>query len=402
MLIAVRDRRSGLGARGLRAAYSLGRRAARSYAVRRRRPALATALLELERETAHQDLEKVRSLGERLLSQCAGRPQTQAVVHRQLGEAWVRLCEARRALDHLRRAAVEFDRQSDIEMLVDCLELQAAALQLLEEEGALALAEEALELCRALDPVPAEAEAKVLSRLGAIHVSRHDWRRALKCCQAALATSGVVQDLSMLARLHADLGEAHLGLKDFRAAAQHSRKALSLLAAVRDRACFAAAKTSLGLALLSLGEPEQAESHLLEALASVEDSPLQTGRGRVLLALAELYLRGRDERRARSFMEEAGLLAESSGDVGIRAAAHQLKARLWLLRRRCAECDHEFREAFHLLWEARSRERLIECHVAYAEVLEERGELTSALEQWKDATLLATGQPGARLAGKRA
>src|SRR5438046_9216075 len=98
-------------------------------------------------------------------------------------------------------------------MVVDCTDLIAGALSLLEDRAALGIAESNLEACRRLRPANRALEARVIGRLGSIHLVLHNWSKAVEYYSEAGDVAGEVTDLSRLGRVvgHPRGGSEHLG-----------------------------------------------------------------------------------------------------------------------------------------------------------------------------------------------
>ncbi len=339
---------------------------------------------ELERLCAAGDLQTARDKATALLED-ARDPWTEAHARYYLGQAQARLFQAMPAAGHLARARALFEELRDPWLVVECMDWEASALYLQEKPEALQFAEEALRLCRGLDPVPIATQVRILGHIAAIHLSRHDRAKAIELYEAAIEAAGSVHDLSRLARMYSGLSIAYRELGHLSKAATYSHKALALASLERDQASVAVTENNLGLVLLRQGQLAAAEVHLRRSLEICDALRLQTGKSHVLLSLGELFiLRHSYEDAERQFVE-AATLAGRLGERMTLALAHQLLGKLAALREDTERTDHEFGVALSMLADLKVSERLVECHVAYARILEERGDANAALEQWKMA-----------------
>ncbi len=310
---------------------------------------------------------------------------TEAKARFYLGQALVRLSRLALGETHLSRARALFEQLGDQWLAVECLDWEASALYLQEKPEALPLAEEALRRCRGLTPVPVATEVRILGHIAAIHLSRHDSEKAIQVYEAAIDAAGSIRDLSRLARMYSALSVAHRELGNLSHAATYSHKALALATLERDQASVAVSENNLGLVLLQEGQLEAAEGHLRRSLEICDELRLERGKSHVLLSLGELFLLRGGYADAEGYFLEGVALAERLGERMTLALAHQFLGRLAALNGSIERTDDEFGKALALLADLKVPERLMECRTIYATVLEERGDLKSALEQWKMA-----------------
>jgi len=316
------------------------------------------------------------------------------VARTQLDMAWggyyaalarIRLADPHPALAELRELRPVFEAAGDRWMVVECLDWESAALYLLEDGAALGVARQALALSRQLQPGHRAVEARILGRLGAIHVANHDWAAAIDFYQEAIEVAGDLKDLSRLGKMYNDLSIAYERLGDLPRARQHSQKAISLHELLQDQMSVARAENNLGMVLIRQGELDQAREHLDRSLRICEETGLEVGKGNVLLTLAELDLIGGDPGGARRHANSARELAEKSNELGTLSQAHQVLGQIAEGAGMKVEADREFGTAIAILDSAGLRQRLVSCLAAYARVLEERGDIDGALAQMKRA-----------------
>jgi tetratricopeptide (TPR) repeat protein len=313
----------------------------------------------------------------------------QAHIHYQLGQAHLRLSEAKPAGRHLQRARTQFEEIGDQWMVTECLDGQAGVLYLQENPKALSVAEEALLQCRQLKPVPIATEVRVLGHLGAIHVSRHEWKEAIARYLAAVEAAGVIRDLSRMARMYDDLSGAYQELGNLSKAAIYSHKALALHALDHDQSPTAITENNLGLILMRQGRLDAAEVHFGRSLALCEEHQLERGKAHVLLSLGELHLVRRQADKAERFCAEARTLSERLGERMTLGVAHQFLGKVAAIKGDTRRADAEFAAALSVLNELKVPQRLADCHASYARLLEERGETRRALEQWKNVVAVS-------------
>jgi len=346
---------------------------------------------ELDHLAAAQDYERVRQVAEKLLEQQLGET-FEARVHYHLGRALVRLYEPGEALPHLARARRVFEALEDNWMVVECMDWTAGAMYLREDPGALGLQEDALRLCRSLDPVPIETEIRLLTNLAAVYTQRREWPKAVKLYEQVLERGQEMQDMGRLARVYAGLGHAYRNLGDLTRAVSYTQRAAAFESLQRDKSALARVEVELAVLLMRHGDLVSAEKHLANALENCLQNNLEDQRDRVLLRLAELHLDRGDGDRARREAHEATLQAERSDRFATAGEGHAVLGRIRAAAGDHDGADREFEKALRTFGRLDEPERLVETHHAYAQVLKERGDSAGAYEQL--AAAMAITRPG--------
>ena len=325
----------------------------------------------------------------------AGSPWMDAYLRLLIGRSLVRVGHPEQALVELERAAGGFDATGDPWGAVEALDWIAGAQHLQEDPSALSTARRALRQCRRLRPMPFELETRILCHVAAILVSRHAWREAVEAYDAAARAAGKLRDLRRVAQVHDGLSLAYEALGARSKALLHSRKALTLRSLDRDLGVVARTENNLGLMLLRDGRHEEAREHLQRALDRCVAVGLERGRGHVLLSLCELEEAVGHTDVARWYAREALELARSLGERMTEAAAHMHLASVAAAAGDRESSDQHFITAIAQFEALDVPARVFECRSAYAQVLERRGDLAGALEQWKQAARLsAAGDDG--------
>ncbi len=303
-----------------------------------------------------------------------------------LGQAYYRLSNPHPALDELREARDTFQRCGDAWMVVDCTDQIAGALSMLEDRAALGIAEANLEACRRLRPANRALEARVIGRLGSIHLVLHHWSKAVEFYQEAVEVAGELKDLSRLGKMYGNLGGAYEHLGDLTRARSYSQKSIAIHELLNDQMSVARAENNLGLVLMKQGDIDQAREHLHRALRIFDESGVEVGKGHLLLSLAELELNGRDPDGARRFSQMARDLALRHSELGIVGKAHEMMGQAAEMSGHFDMADGEFRAAISIMERsAHLTEHLVACLAMYAQILERRGDEKGALEMLKRA-----------------
>jgi tetratricopeptide (TPR) repeat protein len=280
-------------------------------------------------------------------------------------------------------------------MVVECLDWRAYCSHMKHLPGALEMGEEALRRCRDLDPLPARTEARILSHVGQMHLHFHHWETGLRYLEAALDASTVIRDLGRMARINHDLAAALATTGRTSEAMSRAHRALNLYAALRDRGSMAMLENDLGVFKMMVGDVRGAEGHLLTSLAYYDEAGIENKKSHTYLSLAELHMaqggNNEAELACRSAITHAGRLGEHRNV----AQAHQYLGQIAASRGDDGTADSEFETAIGILEANQATQRAIECRAAYADVLEERGDLSAANRQLRAALADRRLQPAA-------
>jgi len=152
-------------------------------------------------------------------------------------------------------------------LAVDALDWEASARGLLEDPLAVALANQALERCRKLEPRPQQIEARILGHLAGMYVVAQSWPLAISYYEAAVEASSAIKDLLQLAKMHHGLGMARQHLNQAARAREHLDKALVLYSIEADQSGVYRVESDLGDLMLHEGLLDSAEQHFMTAMA---------------------------------------------------------------------------------------------------------------------------------------
>ena len=340
-------------------------------------------IVQLERLIAARDFQAVLMLGPTLLNR-GWSDETIAMVHFYLGQAHCRLVQPHEALVHLPPARAQFEQRGPEWLAVEALDWEASARSLLEEPQAVALANEALERCRKLEPRPKQIEARILGHLAGMYVVAHSWTLAISYYEAAVGAASVVKDLLQLAKMHHGLGMAYQQMRQSTRARKHFDSALGLYSMESDQSSMHRVENDLGLLLMQEGYLDSAEQHLMRALAGVEELNIdRRGRGFVLANLGEVNFRKGNLDLAHTYLEQAEAAGAAAGERIVLSLVHGLRGRLEEALGDIRAADHHFARAIEILDELEMPERLRDCHMEYAQILDERGDLFASARHWR-------------------
>jgi tetratricopeptide (TPR) repeat protein len=350
-----------------------------------------TGLLNLEAIVAEGRHEEAIALGQQLL-ELSSSAHRLGQLRYLLAQAYLQLAKPDQAASLLREAHAHFESVDDTLMLAECMGSEATVACMTQQPEALEFAEQALAICRAIDPVPDATEARLLSILANVNVANKNWDAAIGLYEEAIEAAGSLFDLGRMAKMYSNLSLAYRETGHVDAAVKYAGRSIALLEVLRDRVSLARAENNLGLILLAKGDRGAAQKHLDRSLELAEETHLEVGRSHVLMSLAELSLAQGNVQSARQFAQQALEMAER-----LHEAANVAESHVWL-GRIAAEvgddelADTEFDIAIRLLTDLGVEERLLRCHGVYAEVLEKRGELKNAYEHMKKA--FSASRPG--------
>jgi tetratricopeptide (TPR) repeat protein len=265
------------------------------------------------------------------------------------------------------------------------MSFEAVALLQWEDPSAAEVATSALQRCRELDPVPVLAGVRILTVLAGVHLSKHEWERAVANYEEAIRVAGPIRELAGLGKLYDGLSLAYQGLGDLGTAVVYSQKALTLSSVVASQLSMARVENNLGVLLLRQDRLDEAEIHLRLALANCQQSGLAQGVSHVLLSLAQLAFRRHRYDEACDLASEAIELSIDAGEALTEAVGYQWQGRILAATGRHRESDRMFQKALSLLGKLDVPRRLAECHRDYAMVLKDRDDLRRSVEHWQQA-----------------
>ena len=351
-------------------------------------------LRELELSTTRHDFEAVVELGSPLLEK-RWSGGDMALLRFYVGQAHCRLVQPLEALACLPQAREYFERRQDEELAVEALDWEASAWGLLEDPRALAMERDALERCRRLEPRRRQLEARILGHLANMFVVTRSWNLAITHYAAAVEAASSVSDLLQLAKMHHGLGTAYHHSGEPARAMHHLDKALALYSIEPDASAVYRVENDLGDLLLEEGRLDAAERHFMKALAGAEALHInRRGRGYILGNLGDLCLRQGRTDEARRYLIQALAAGEAFGERIVVADTEVLLGRLEERLGNPSAADAHYVLAVRNLEEIEMPNRLRDCHVEYAHVLENRGDLRAAVEQLRLAVATESAAAG--------
>jgi tetratricopeptide (TPR) repeat protein len=352
---------------------------------------MLASLIELEALVADGRSHEAIALGQSLLDRGTSAFRL-GRIRFFLAQAYMAAGMADRAAALLKEARSHFEAVNDGVMLAECLGAQAILAGATQSSEAKALAELAVAVCRGLKPVPAPTEARLLGILAGALVANHEWDEAVATYHEGIEIGETVFDLRGAAKMYAGLGMAYHEVGAVEIATRYTMRSVALLEVLRDRVALARSENSLALVMMARGDLSGARAHLDRSLELCDEADLEFGRSHVLLSLCDLAMQEGDVDRAQQLAEQALELAQRLEEGASIAEAH-----IWLGRIADSRGDHdrvdgEFDDAIRGLEAMGMRERLLQCHGVYAEILERRGELAKAYVHMKEA--LQASRPG--------
>ena len=355
-------------------------------------PRSTAGTAEIERLITVLDFSGALTSGDALLG-AERDPDTRAQIKFLMSTAHLRLAQWVQARRLASTARMHFEQAGDLLMTAECLGSEASAAYMMQDPGALALAEGALATCRSLNPVPQITESRLLGVLGSVHTVNHSWQAAIDTFELAIAAADVVQDLRRLSIVYTGLSWAYQETGQAAMSAQYARKAIVLHETLNDRLSLARTENNLGLLLLRQGDPAEARRHLERSVSLYDEARVEAGKSSVILSLSELEL-------AESNPEEAARLANQALELAGRLSEDPFvaDAHVWLgliaeARGEEATADAEFAAAFEVFERpGLTPDRASRNHARYAEILEARGDIVGAVRHLKRALAARSDQ----------
>jgi tetratricopeptide (TPR) repeat protein/DNA-binding XRE family transcriptional regulator len=339
---------------------------------------------ELERLVVTGDPKGALAAGEALLS-AETDPEMVARIKFQMATAHLRLAHWVPARRIASTARTYFEQSGDLLMTAECLGSEASAAYMMQDPGALALAEGALATCRSLNPVPSITESRLLGILGGVHTANHRWQAAIKAYEQSIAVGDVIQDLRRLSILYSGMSMAYQELNNIPQAAHYAQRAVTLHETLNDKIALARTENNLGIMLLREGEVARSRGHFERALRLFDETHADDGdKGALLLGICELELAESDPDDAARFAHEALAAASRVSAITTMADAHAWLGRIAELRGDVATADAEFAAAFEVLRQPGASPGLMSrTYARYADILEARGDVVGAVQQLK-------------------
>jgi len=350
----------------------------------------STGTVEVERLLATNNLTDTLALGQAKL-ETERDPEIIARLKHLLATAHLRLAQPVEGRRLAAAARAHFEQSGDLLMTAECLGSEATAAYLMQDPGALELAKGALATCRSLKPVPRMTESRLLAILGTVYSINQDWQAAIDCLEQATTAGEVVQDLRRLSLLYSNLSWAYQEIGKFNEAAQFAQRALTIHETLNDRLSLARSENNLGLLYFKRGQLALALEHVGRSLRLFEEAGVEVGKANVLLSLCELHLARPDFDSARRYAVEALAVATTVSEPANVAEAHVWLGRVAAAQQDDSTADAEFMMALEALERLGVRERLLRSHVLYAEILESRGDLSSANRHLRRAIAVSQG-----------
>ena len=297
-------------------------------------------------------------------------------------------------------ARAYFETTGDALMTAESLGTEASAAYLVQDPGALALAEAALATCRALNPPAPSTEARLLAILGGVHSTNKNWQLAIDAYELAIAAGDVVQDLRRLSLTYSNLSAAYLELGRFNEAARYAHRAIGIHETLSDRIALARSENNLGMLLVKRGDLAGAEGHLERAVRLFEESGVEPQRANFLMSMCELHWQRNDLDAATHWARQALEFANRVSETVNIGESHIWLGRIAEAQGESRQADAEFNHAFEMLLD--SSERSSRAHAVYGEMLEARGDLGGAVRHLKQALATRSAERSAESAAASA
>jgi tetratricopeptide (TPR) repeat protein/DNA-binding XRE family transcriptional regulator len=345
-------------------------------------------LAEIERLVAMGENAEAVTAVDRLLVRTRD-ARTAALAKVFLTTALIRLGQPARGRSHALAARLYFEQAGDVLMAAEAQSWEAGCALMLRDPAALGLAQEALEKCRSLKPVPTMAEAKLLAILGHAHTSRHEYAKAIQAYEQATAVGAAFPDLRRLSYIYGNMSLAYQETGKYADAARYAHRAMAIQETLQDTLSISVSENNLALLLLRQGDLEGAFRYAESSLRRREQLGVEHGRANVLATLAELELARANYYAASRWANAALDVATRTGETTNVGEAHFWLGRVAAARDDLEQADAQFNVAFQIFESVDATDWTARAHVAYAEILEARGDLAGANRHLRQALAVA-------------
>jgi tetratricopeptide (TPR) repeat protein len=342
---------------------------------------------EIERLMAQGRFREAIDCGHELLESKPARDD-EARVRLTVAQAHIRLQEPDEAEAALGPARRYYEVTSNKWMLLECQAIEIAVLIEREDPAARRAAEAGLASVRALKPVPADMEMKMLQRVAIAAVLAHEWKAAIKAFEECVEVAGSLHDMDKMALIYGDLANAYQQAGELELAARYSRRSIAAHEMLNNRYGISVAERNLALAMLKLGDAKSAEQHLERSLHLLEESGVDRPRSGLLVNMAEVRLAQGRLQDARAKAEAAIELATRLDEPSVTADANFVLGQIAEAEGDPSEADTRIHKAIAILSRINMVERLVRAHNEYAELLEARGDLAAAHRHLKQVIAL--------------
>lgn len=308
----------------------------------------------------------------------ADSPSIVALVHQYVGHALIRLARPREALQRLGIARDLFESLGDSGRVVETMELQAKGLHMAEDPTALEVAQCGLELCRSLDPRPAEIESRLLERMGTILAGAGDATGARSYYEQALEAAGTVRDLAQVARIYHGLGFCYLKVEDLGRAIELVLKAETLYEAqlriseAPPNTNLPRVESDLGVLFMEQGDLDRAEQRFQSAIKRYAELGVERLRSHALLSLGELRHRQGRYSEGLELVEEALGLAQRFSETRALGEGYKQLGELHAAQGDVDRAVSDFQRALAILDEAGLEAHRVDCLRSYERALSKR------------------------------
>jgi len=306
--------------------------------------------------------------------------------------ALIRLGQPARGRSFALAARIYFEQAGDVLMAAEAQSWEAGCALLLQDPAALGLAQEALEKCRSIKPVPTMTEAKLLAILGHVHNSRHEYTKAIQAYEQATAVGAAFPDLRSLSYIYGNMSLAYQETGRYAEAARYAHRAMAIQETLQDTLSIAVSENNLALLLYRQGDLAGAFRSAERSLAKYEMLGVEAAKAHILMTLAELELARANHYAASRWATSALDVATRVGETTNVGEAHFWLGRISAARHDMEQADAQFNVALQIFESVDATDWKTRAHVAYAEILEARGDLAGANRHLRQA-LDAAGTP---------
>ncbi len=225
----------------------------------------------------------------------------------------------------------------------------------------------------------------VLNNLGTDYLLLGQHEEAVKCFQQATEIGQRLLTPQSIAELYWEISADLRRDGQMHAAQRYADMASEHLKAAANRAIFARVQSSLGLAYAEQKDTVNAEKTLKQAFELAEKAGDVQGRSIALASLSRVQLARGAKKEALTSAEQAVASAEQSSENEALGRAYLALGEAMAANGQNADADKRFEKGLKYLEKAGSLAELARAFERYADILDQRGDVTNAFAYLKKA-----------------
>ena len=342
--------------------------------------ALIEAQISILCGTAKEAITQLKKLPARMLH-----AQQRIRYHYLLGWAYFLIAEMQNCEDALlevEKLAVEHNDHYSRLHAANLLGMAYATMN--NHQQALQSHQRCLELLKDVLPADPFFLCQIYNHLGQHYTNLNDFNAALTMFNQAIILAEGLSSQEQLQATYWTIAQHYGQAQELHLASLYAHKCLHLYQQPAKTPAKSDIYYFLGRALMQ-GDQETARTFLEEALQQKSHELDELSQASVMIRLAESHLQAKEIAQAEQLAKQASQLAEPFGDTRIAAEALLIWGRVDYAQKRYEEGDKHFVAGLAMLKHLRLDEEVSDQSAHYAQLLDERGQLSEAIVYYKHA-----------------